>query len=124
VLHRHRRFWIAPARFDPSRFLPDGSPPRFAYMPFGAGPRICVGNPFALTELVLVVATMGAVVSGQPGATSAGGAGRHRHGPARCTAAIPADVPTFRLICHNSSQSSWRDRLRVDFSLVNRRRVA
>ena len=58
VLHRHRRFWIAPDRFDPSRFLPDRSPPRFAYMPFGAGPRICVGNPFALTELVLVVATM------------------------------------------------------------------
>jgi len=59
VLHRHRRFWIAPDRFDLSRFLPDWSPPpRFAYMPFGAGPRICVGNPFALTELVLVVATM------------------------------------------------------------------
>jgi cytochrome P450 len=59
VLHRHRRFWNAPDRFDPSRFLPDRSPPpRFAYMPFGAGPRICVGNPFALTELVLVVATM------------------------------------------------------------------
>jgi hypothetical protein len=57
VLHRHRRFWIAPDRFDPSRFLPDRSPPpRFAYMPFGAGPRICVGNPFALTELMLVVA--------------------------------------------------------------------
>ena len=59
VLHRHRRFWIAPDRFDPSRFLPDQpAPPRFAYMPFGAGPRICVGNPFALTELVLVVATL------------------------------------------------------------------
>jgi cytochrome P450 len=59
VLHRHRRFWMAPDRSDPSRFLPDRSPPpRFAYMPFGAGPRICVGNPFALTELVLVVATI------------------------------------------------------------------
>jgi cytochrome P450 len=59
VLHRHRRCWIAPDRFDPSHFLPDRSPPpSFAYMPFGAGPRICVGNPFVLTELVLVMATM------------------------------------------------------------------
>jgi cytochrome P450 len=59
VLHRHRRLWTAPQRFDPSRFLPGRpAPPRFAYMPFGAGPRICVGAPFALTELVLVVATL------------------------------------------------------------------
>ena len=58
VMHRHRRFWTAPDRFDPSRFMPDAAPPpRFAYMPFGAGPRICVGSPFALTELVLVVAS-------------------------------------------------------------------
>ena len=57
IMHRHRRFWRAPERFDPSRFLPSAPPPpRFAYMPFGAGPRICVGSPFALTELVLVVA--------------------------------------------------------------------
>ncbi|MBV9583787.1 MAG: cytochrome P450 [Alphaproteobacteria bacterium] len=59
VMHRHHRFWKAPDRFDPSRFMPDAPPPpRFAYMPFGAGPRICVGQPFALTELVLVVATL------------------------------------------------------------------
>jgi unspecific monooxygenase len=59
ILHRHRRFWRAPDRFDPSRFMPGAvPPPRFAYMPFGAGPRICVGSPFALTELVLVVARL------------------------------------------------------------------
>ena len=59
VLHRHRRFWTAPERFDPSRFLPGApQPPRFVYMPFGAGPRTCVGAPFALTELVLVLATL------------------------------------------------------------------
>ena len=59
VLHRHRRFWTTPERFDPSRFLPGTrQPPRFAYMPFGAGPRTCVGAPFALTELVLVIATL------------------------------------------------------------------
>ena len=59
IMHRHRRFWRAPDRFDPSRFMPDAQPPpRFAYIPFGAGPRICVGSPFALTELVLVVASL------------------------------------------------------------------
>jgi cytochrome P450 len=55
----HCRFWRSPDRFDPSRFMPDTAPPpRFAYMPFGAGPRICVGGRFALTELVLVVANL------------------------------------------------------------------
>ena len=59
VLHRHRRFWSEPDRFDPERFLPDRPPPpRFAYLPFGTGPRTCIGAPFALTELVLVLAML------------------------------------------------------------------
>ena len=42
--------------FDPGRFMPDAEPPaRFAYMPFGAGPRVCVGAQFALAEATLVV---------------------------------------------------------------------
>ena len=59
LLHRHRLLWRDPDAFDPSRFLP-GAPPvdRFAYMPFGAGPRICVGASFALTEAVLVMARL------------------------------------------------------------------
>jgi len=59
VLHRHRRLWVEPENFDPSRFLPDAPPPsRFAYLPFGIGPRVCIGAQFALTEATLVLATM------------------------------------------------------------------
>lgn len=59
VLHRHRTLWTDPERFDPSRFLPGAPPPdRFAYMPFGAGPRICVGARFALAEGVIVLARL------------------------------------------------------------------
>jgi cytochrome P450 len=59
VLHRHRMLWREPEAFDPSRFLP-GAPevPRFAYLPFGVGPRVCVGAQFALTEATLVLAAM------------------------------------------------------------------
>lgn len=59
VLHRHRRLWTNPDGFDLDRFLPGAPPPdRFAYMPFGAGPRICVGAQFALTEAVIVLARL------------------------------------------------------------------
>ena len=59
VIHRHRARWNEPDAFDPSRFLPGATPPeRYAYMPFGAGPRICVGAQFALTEAVLVLARL------------------------------------------------------------------
>jgi unspecific monooxygenase len=59
VLHRHRLLWRDPDRFDPSRFLAPADPPaRFSYLPFGAGPRACVGAQFALTETVLVLARL------------------------------------------------------------------
>jgi cytochrome P450 len=59
VLHRHRRRWRNPDGFDPARFLPGAPPPdRYAYMPFGAGPRVCVGAQFALTEATLVLARL------------------------------------------------------------------
>jgi cytochrome P450 len=59
VLHRHRRLWPEPERFDPARFLPGApTPDRFAYLPFGIGPRVCIGAQFALTEAILVLAGM------------------------------------------------------------------
>jgi cytochrome P450 len=59
VLHRHRLLWRDPDNFDPTRFLPEAEPPqRFSYLPFGAGPRACIGAQFALTETVLVLARL------------------------------------------------------------------
>jgi cytochrome P450 len=59
VLHRHRAHWHNPDGFDHTRFLPGApSPERYTYMPFGAGPRICVGAQFALTEATLVMARL------------------------------------------------------------------
>jgi cytochrome P450 len=58
VLHRHVALWNNPDAFDPARFI-DGQPaPRLAYLPFGAGPRICVGAQFALAEATLVLAIL------------------------------------------------------------------
>lgn len=57
IIHRHRGLWDQPEAFRPERFL-DGSPPRFAYMPFGAGPRICLGAAFAMMEATLLLAAL------------------------------------------------------------------
>jgi len=60
VLHRDPRFYDAPDAFRPGRWSNDLARklPRFAYMPFGGGPRICIGNRFAMMEAVLILATV------------------------------------------------------------------
>ncbi len=58
VLHRHARHWSQPDAFDPKRFLRDEPPQRLSYMPFGAGPRVCVGAQFGLAEVILVLAIL------------------------------------------------------------------
>ncbi|RZK96707.1 MAG: cytochrome P450, partial [Methylobacterium sp.] len=58
VLHRHRTLWDDPDAFVPERFLGTNRDaiPRFAYLPFGAGPRVCIGQSFSLQEAVIVLA--------------------------------------------------------------------
>ena len=60
VLHRHRALWSHPDHFDPNRFLNGARDriDRFAYLPFGVGPRICIGAALALQEAAIVVATL------------------------------------------------------------------
>lgn len=59
AVHHDPRFWDDPQRFDPTRFLPgNANHHKFAYLPFGAGQRICIGRSFALMEAVLIIAMM------------------------------------------------------------------
>lgn len=60
VMHRDARFFDAPAEFRPQRWLDDRRSrlPRFAYLPFGGGPRLCIGNSFAIAEATLILATL------------------------------------------------------------------
>jgi cytochrome P450 len=59
LLHRHEKLWRDPNAFIPQRFMPGAPPPdRFAYLPFGVGPRICIGAHFALVEATLALAKM------------------------------------------------------------------
>jgi cytochrome P450 len=61
IVHRDARLWPDPLRFDPERFTAEAKAerPRFAYFPFGAGARSCIGEPFAWMEGVLLLATIG-----------------------------------------------------------------
>ena len=60
VMHRDGRYFPDPLKFDPSRWTPEfeKSLPRFAYFPFGGGPRYCIGQTFATAEAILVLATL------------------------------------------------------------------
>ena len=92
ILHRHRKRWAHPERFDPTRFLP-GAPPvdRFAYLPFGVGPRVCIGAQFALMEATLVLARLVREFRLEI-------VGPKRVTPIAVVTTVPDRVPVFRLV--------------------------
>jgi len=59
AIHRHGKYWDDPHRFDPNRFAREDRSKlmRFQFMPFGVGPRICIGAAFAMLELTIMLAT-------------------------------------------------------------------
>ena len=61
VMHYDPRFWAEPDRFDPDRWTPEAEAerPKFAYFPFGGGPRVCIGEQFAWMEATLLLAALG-----------------------------------------------------------------
>jgi cytochrome P450 len=60
ILHRHEKLWDRPLEFDPERFSAENSHgrPRFAHMPFSGGPKVCIGASLAVTEAVIILATL------------------------------------------------------------------
>jgi cytochrome P450 len=60
VVQRHRALWPAPELFDPGRFAPERREaiPRFAHIPFGGGPRVCLGASFATSEMLVVMTVL------------------------------------------------------------------
>jgi cytochrome P450 len=60
ALHHHPRYWNEPEQFQPERFDParEHEITKYSFLPFGAGPRVCIGNQFALMEAQLVLATL------------------------------------------------------------------
>jgi cytochrome P450 len=83
VLHRDPRFWAEPLAFRPERWVghSDRQRPRFAYMPFGGGPRVCIAQRFAVMEAVLILASI---------------ARRNRLVPSQDTLVVPSPSITLR----------------------------
>jgi cytochrome P450 len=66
TLHRDPRFWDAPEAFRPERFDPGRGGATWAYLPFGGGPRTCIGNRFAAVEMVTALAVLAPLFDVEP----------------------------------------------------------
>jgi cytochrome P450 len=60
VVHRHRKLWDDPDRFDPERFTPEAvaARSRYAYLPFSVGPHVCIGATLAMSEILITFAVL------------------------------------------------------------------
>ena len=58
ALHRHHDLWDTPNAFRPERFANRKAIDRYAYLPFGDGPRICIGASFAIQEAIIILGTL------------------------------------------------------------------
>ncbi len=60
IVHRHEKLWVKPRAFMPSRFLPENREKldRYQYLPFGIGPRVCIGQSFAMQEGIIALAAL------------------------------------------------------------------
>ena len=101
MLQRNPHLWPSPSTFDPRRFLVDAKPDRFAFLPFGAGPRVCIGAQLALSEAVLVLARLvrDNDIRLEPGAPVL---------PVGSFATRPSRVPVFRLALRAGSRPGGR----------------
>lgn len=108
-VHHDPRFWANPEDFDPHRFMPGAPRPhRSAYLPFGGGRRVCIGQSFALMEMVAIVATMSShfvfdLVPGHPIEAEQSLTLRPKHGvrviaKRRQTARVADDAPTVEAV--------------------------
>ena len=72
VVHRHRKLWPDPDRFDPDRFAPERARerPRYSYIPFGVGPHVCPGAALSMNEILAAIGGAGAAIAhpARPGA--------------------------------------------------------
>lgn len=72
AVHHHRALWERPEDFDPDRFAPEAAKARhrYAFMPFGVGPRICIGSAFAMLEATAILAVLVRALDFAPGAAA------------------------------------------------------
>ena len=66
TMHRHPTIWPDPLAFKPERFAEENGRSRYAYIPFGGGPRLCIGNTFAEMETMIIMGTLAQYFSPQP----------------------------------------------------------